>query len=115
MKTKIILTLALPFFLLGCGKSSNTQSAPQYPPVTVSEWDKVKISESGEVIVNQKPVSMAELATECQRLREVHGGIKVYCGVAEIKDIAAAQAPPLHLLMSARVPLRTVQKESDLE
>ena len=77
MKIIHLIVCSLPLLLLGCKKET---PSPARPPSAVSEWDKVKITDSGAIFVNQKPVSLAEFAAECQRLKQVGGGAVVYTG-----------------------------------
>jgi hypothetical protein len=73
MKIKHILAYAFPLLIMGCKHETQSAQSQSLPPVTqriaVSEWDKVKISDSGEIFVNKKQVSLTEFATECQRLK----------------------------------------------
>jgi biopolymer transport protein ExbD len=119
MKIAHILTCTLPLLILGCHKESNHKQATllSLPPdshVAVSEWDKVKISSSGEIFVNKKQVSLTEFATECQRLKQASGGAMVYTGDGD-HVFSPAQTKAVSKLIDAGVPMKAVQKESELD
>jgi hypothetical protein len=81
----------------------------------VPNWDRIKIGESGEIFINKKPASMAELAAECQRLKQIGGGARIYYGDFTTHGITAAQHEALWILTAANIPLKAVLKESELD
>src|SRR5690349_5673244 len=88
MKIKHMLPFVFPLLVMGCThKIQPAQSRSPLPPatqrITVSEWDKVKITSSGEIFVNKKQISLKEFAAECQRLKQVGGGAIIYTGEGE--------------------------------
>jgi len=118
MNIKRALPFALPFLVMGCTHPTQPQrtqspsSASQH--VTVSGWDKVKISSSGEIFVNKKQVTLTEFATECQRLKQVGGAAVVYTGEGE-HILSPAQVQAVHKLVGAGVPMKVAMKESDID
>src|SRR5512137_2671784 len=99
MKTKHILAFTLPFFLIGCKQTTQRAQSQSSPPasqrIAVSEWDNIEITDSGEIFVNKKPVSSADFATECQRLKQVGGGAVIYTGEGD-HVIKPAQLDAVH-------------------
>jgi len=110
MKITHLLVCTLPLLMLGCKKETTTQRN------AVSEWDKVRISDSGEIFVNQKEVSLSEFAAECQRLKQVGGGAVIYTGDgSRALSPSPAQFEAIHKLLDARVPIKTALKASELD
>jgi RNA polymerase sigma factor (sigma-70 family) len=87
---------------------------PAKRPVAVSEWDKIKISDSGEIFVNKKQVSLTEFAAECQRLKQA-GAAAVLFIDAPNRPLNPAQTEAFQKLANAGVGMKLVQKESGLE
>jgi biopolymer transport protein ExbD len=124
MKITHILVCALPFLMLGCKKKA-TPSASQPTPVVEmlpatklsapsSGWDKVKISDSGDIFVNKKQMSLADFSAECQRLKQAGGGAVLFID-AQHSQLNRAQIEAHQKLVDAGVGMKIVQKESDLE
>jgi len=108
MRITHLLVCTIPLFMLGCKKQTTTQ------PNAVSEWDKVRISDSGEIFVNKRQVSLTEFAAECQRLKQVGGGAVVY--TSEGSHIPSpAQFEAVHKLVESGVPMKAALKESELD
>jgi hypothetical protein len=83
-------------------------------PNAVLEWDKVMISDSGEIFVNKKQVSLTEFATECQRLKQVGGGAVVYTG--EGSHIPSpAQFEAVQKLVASGVPMKAALKKTEVD
>ena len=82
------------------------------PPVT--EWSKVKIGRAGEVFVNKQPMSAANFATECARLKKVGGAIVLFMDAPD-HVASPAQAQVLRKIVDAGVGMKLALKESDLE
>ena len=82
------------------------------PPVT--EWSKVKIGRAGEVFVNKQPMSAADFATECARLKKVGGAIVLFMDAPD-HVASPAQAQVLRKIVDAGVGMKAVLKESELE
>ena len=92
-----------PQSLLGVGKDA--------PAVT--EWDKVKLGVSGEIFLNKKPISLAELVTECERLKKAGGGIVLY--VDTPNHVAnPAQVEAMQKIVDAGVAMKVALEERDL-
>ena len=101
------------------GQGTPLPAQSQSPPpasqgIAVSEWDKIKISDSGEILVNKKQVSPAEFATECQRLTQAGGSAIIYTGEGE-HIIKPAQLDAVHQLVGAGVPMKVARKESEVD
>jgi biopolymer transport protein ExbD len=118
---KITQTLGCVLFLLvvGCSKHDAPPVQSQSLPVvskqtTVSEWDKVKIDNSGEIFVNKKQVTLTEFTTECQRLKNVGGAAVLYID-SQNRPLNPAQTEAFHKLVDAGVPMKAVQKEGELD
>jgi hypothetical protein len=128
MKITYILASALMLLIVGCKRESQSpteQPHAQFPgattnlqvaaqPVAVSEWDKVKISSSGEIFVNKKQMSLTEFAAKCQRLKQAGGGAMVYTSDGD-HVISPAQLEATRKLIEVGVPMKAVQKESELD
>ena len=115
---KHILPFAFSLFVMGCSHTTQPAQSSLIPPAsqrtTVSEWDKVKVSNSGEIFVNKKRMTVAEFATECQRLKQAGGAAVVYTGDGE-HVLSPAQTEAVHKLVDAGVPMKLAMKESDLD
>ena len=108
MRITHLLVCAIPLLMLGCKKETATQ------PNAASQWDKVMISDSGEIFVNKKQVSLTEFAAECQRLKQVGGGAVVYTG--EGSHIPTpAQFEAVRKLTASGVPTKTALKRSEVD
>ena len=128
MKITHILICALPFLVLGCKKEATPPASqptsvfpgatnalpPAAKPITVSEWDKVKISDSGDIFVNKKQMSLADFSAECQRLKQVGGAALIYTGDSP-HVFPPAQAAAVQKLVVAGVPMKMALKESELD
>jgi hypothetical protein len=119
MKNIRIIAYTLPFLFLGC--KHETQSAQSLPAVTqhapqvwIAGWDKIKISESGEIFVNQKQIGSAEFAAECQRIKQTSRGVIIYTGEGE-HVIKPAQLDAVHQLIGAGVPMKAALRESEID
>jgi len=124
MKITRLLIFTFPLLILGCkketaqpasvfrGAANALPSAQQ--PVAVSEWDKVKIGDSGEIFVNKKQVSLTEFAAECQRLKQAGGAALIYTGESP-HVLSPAQSDAVQKLVVARVPMKIALKESELD
>ncbi len=64
--------------------------------------------------MNKKQVTLAEFATECQRLKQAGGAAVVYTGDGE-HVLSPAQIEVVHKLVDAGVPMKAAMKESDLD
>jgi biopolymer transport protein ExbD len=128
MKITHLLVFTLPLLILGC-KKETTPPASQptslfqamtnaigtaKQPIAVSEWDKVKISDSGDIFVNKKQMSLADFSAECQRLKQAGGGAVLFID-AQHSQLSRAQIEAHQKLVDAGVGMKIVQKESDLE
>lgn len=82
------------------------------PPVT--EWSKVKIGSAGEIFVNKQPMSAADFATECARLKKVGGAIVLFIDTPN-HVASPAQAEVMRKIVDAGVAMKAASKESDLE
>jgi biopolymer transport protein ExbD len=118
MKTKhLFIIIVLFLVVVGCRKAASTASQslpPASQRVTVSEWDKVKISSSGEIFVNKRQMSLAEFAAECQRLKQAGGAALIYIGEGD-HVLSPAQAEAFHKLADSGVPMKVAMKESELD
>jgi RNA polymerase sigma factor (sigma-70 family) len=100
---------------LTSGLRPHSQNLGFFPGQVVSEWARVKINDSGEIFVNKKLVTLAEFATECERLKQVGGAAKIYVDVPNGRAPNPAQTNALGKLVDAGVPMKAEPKESDLE
>jgi hypothetical protein len=138
MKIQTISILSAAAILLaGCGKKSDSSDVtptenhasavsplspsvqPQSPqtafkPIKISEWDKVKISDSGDIFVNKKQMSLAEFSAECQRLKQAGGAALIYTGDMP-HLLSPAQTEAIQKLTVAGVPMKIALKESELD
>lgn len=118
MRIKHILAFTLPLLVMGCAHKTEPMQAQSLPPasqpITVSEWDKVKVSSSGEIFVNKKQLSLAEFAAECQRLKKAGGAAIIYTGDGN-HVLSPAQGEAIHKLIDMGVPMKAATKESDLD
>ena len=74
----------------------------------------MKIGASGEISINKKQVSLTEFAAECQRLKKVGGAVVLYVD-SQNHPLNPAQTEAFHKLVDAGVPMKAVQKESELD
>src|SRR5580658_7969309 len=118
MKISHLLVFTLPLLMLGC-KNESTPPASQptsvFPgltnalraakqPIAISEWDKVKISDSGDIFVNKKQMSLADFSAECQRLKQAGGAALIYTGDTP-HVLSLAQTEAVQKLIDAGVPM----------
>jgi hypothetical protein len=118
---KILHIFGYMFLLsvVGCSKHQAQPAQSQLLPpsmqrIAISEWDKIKISDSGEIFVNKKQVSLTEFATECQRLKLAGGAALIYIDSPN-RPLNPSQTEAFHKLADAGVPMKVAQKESDLD
>lgn len=115
MKIIHLIVCSLPLLLLGCKKETPSLASQ---PSAVSEWDKVKITDAGSIFVNQKLVSLAEFATECERLKQIGGGALVYAGDGSQNTLLAIPTPAqfkvVYKLRDAGVPMKAALKASEV-
>jgi hypothetical protein len=83
-------------------------------PIAVSEWDKVKISDSGDIFVNKKQMSLADFSAECQRLKQAGGAALIYTGDMP-HLLSPVQIESVQKLTDAGVPMKMALKESELD
>ena len=119
MKIAQTFGCALLFLFIGCSKHDAPPAQSQLLPVaskqiTISEWDKVKIGDSGEVFVNKKRVTLTEFTAECQRLKDVGGAAVLYID-SQNRPLNPAQTAAFRKLVDAGVPMKAVQNESELD
>jgi hypothetical protein len=128
MKITHLIVFTLPLLMLGCKKEATppaSQPTSAFPgatnalatakqPIAVSEWDKVKISDSGDIFVNKKQMSLADFSAECQRLKRVGGAALIYTGDSP-HVLSPAQAEAVQKLTVAGVPMKMALKESELD
>jgi hypothetical protein len=114
MKTRITLAFALPILFLGCSKAPPTQPPPPNQRIAVTEWDKVKISDSGDIFVNKKQMSLADFSAECQRLKQAGGAALIYTGDTP-HVLSLAQTEAVQKLTDAGVPMKLALTESELD
>ncbi len=69
---------------------------------------------AGEVFVNKQPMSAADFATECARLKKVGGAIVLFMDAPD-HVASPAQAQVLRKIVDAGVGMKAVLKESELE
>jgi hypothetical protein len=128
MKIRHLLSFTLPLLMMGCKKEATPpdgKPTSAFPgatsvllttkqPIAVSEWDKVKISDSGDIFVNKKQMSLADFSAECQRLKQVGGAALIYTGDSP-HVFPPAQAEAVQKLVAAGVPMKMALKESELD
>jgi hypothetical protein len=128
MKITNLLIFIFPLLMLGCKKEAAQPAS--YPtsafpgatsvqlttkqPIAVSEWDKIKISDSGDIFVNKKQMSLADFSAECRRLKQVGGAALIYTGEGP-HVFPPAQAEAVQKLVVAGVPMKMALKESELD
>ena len=129
MKTTIILGCAI--LVTGCQRDAQVNQPAEARIVatvssnglieaaaatrpSVTEWSKVKIGRAGEVFVNKQPMSAANFATECARLKKVGGAIVLFMD-APNHVASPAQAEVLRKIVDAGVAMKAALKESELE
>ena len=120
----LMLACALPTLMPGCKKkaapsaSQPTRVVPMLSPTKLptpsSDWDKIKISDSGEIFVNKKQMSMADFSAECQRLKQAGGGAVIFFDTQH-SELSRAAVEGQQKLIDAGVTMKIAQKESDLE
>jgi hypothetical protein len=126
--------MAATILIAGCSKKSPSSSATPPPasqpapifsgltntirtakqPIAVSEWDKVKISDSGDIFVNKKQMSLADFSAECQRLKQAGGAVLIYTGDMP-HLLSPAQTAAVQKLTDAGVQMKMALKESELD
>jgi hypothetical protein len=96
-------------------QTTQGSAVPGAVQIAVTEWSKVKITRSGEVFVNKRKVSLAEFATECQRLKKAGGGALVFTGEGGEHVLSSDECMALGILVGAGVPMKIALKESELD
>jgi hypothetical protein len=126
MKISNLLVFTLPLLMLGCKTSPRHQPAyisisradqrvtSSQAPIAVSEWDKVKIRDSGDIFVNKKQMSLADFSAECQRLKQAGGAALIYTGDMP-HVLSLAQTEAVQKLIDAGVPMKMALTESELD
>jgi hypothetical protein len=128
MKITHLIVFMLPLLMLGCKKEATppaSQPTSAFPgaatalpsaqqSIAVSEWDKVKISDSGDIFVNKKQMSLADFSAECQRLKQVGGAVLIYTGDSP-HVLSPVQTEVVQKLAVAGVPMKMALKESELD
>ncbi|MFN7731110.1 MAG: hypothetical protein ACK5OB_04355 [Pirellula sp.] len=124
MKSTIILGCTI--LVAGCQRAAQVSQPAESRAVTIlssnglvkrppiTEWSKVKIGRAGEVFVNKQPMSAANFATECARLRKIGGAILLF---VDAPDHVAnpAQAQVLCKIEDEGVTMKVAMEESELE
>jgi hypothetical protein len=90
------------------------QHAESAAAPSVSEWAKVKIGRSGEVLVNKKQMSLADFAVECERLKKVGGAVVLFIDTPN-GVVSPAQTKAVQKIVDAGVPMNGVRKENELD
>jgi hypothetical protein len=71
-----------------------------------SEYAKVKVTRTGEILLNKKPISMEELKKEFARLKSVNGAAMYY------RETASTQAMDvLRAIAEAKLPFLLYEKD----
>ena len=119
MKITHLLIFTLPLLMMGCKKEATPQASQPTllttkQPIAASEWDKIKISDSGDIFVNKKQMSLADFSAECQRLNQAGGAALIYTGDMP-HLLSPAQSEAVQKLAGAGVPMKMALKESELD
>jgi biopolymer transport protein ExbD len=120
MRITHLLVFTLPMLVFGCKKEESVfpgkmNTLPtEKQSAAVSEWDKVKIGESGDIFVGKKKTSLVEFSKECARLKQSGGAILLFID-APNHLANPAQAEVIRKIVDAGVAMKLTLKESDLE
>jgi biopolymer transport protein ExbD len=71
-----------------------------------SEFAKVKVTRTGEILLNKKPISMEELKKEFARLKSANGAVMYYRETASAQAIAVIKA-----IAEAKLPFQVHEKD----
>ncbi len=106
VKYRLIFLAVLALCQLSCGNAAReAEAAKKFAAWEANGIAKVKVDESGDIYLNNKPVSLAALSEEFARIKKVNGAVWYY-RLSQSKSAEASGMAIMKSVVEYKLPVK---------